>query len=180
MKRGSVQTREKLRHGFHKRPLAYYIPATNQLNDKDKKLVAKTLVKITNAVQAKALVVKGGKWGFSMAASLDTPRMGILSYKGVEISVFFKRYTTMVVPDAMDPVPEGALENQDDVWKRFDLFGWSIHKIHKSVREEVTSQEIENQLQSVELSALQKKITSLETENKSLRTQLTPKKKGKK
>lgn len=177
------QTKLKLRKGFDKAPITYKVLAVNLFTDTDNKIIAKTLMALNTDKQAQAVVTKiewHNPWGFSYAVSLKGPeRIGILTYKGVEVALFFKRYTVDVVPAPEDPVPEGALENLEDVWIRFDLFGQSIRQQHKTIRNEIITQERELQLCEVALKIETALVGKMEQQIKSLQTQLNAKK-GKK
>lgn len=163
----SKQTRLKIRRGFIKVPLSYKVLAINQLSSKDKKVIVKTLVKVTTDVQAKQLLGIGSKWGWKQVIS---DRAGIITYKGNEIALMFKRATTVIVPLPADPIPEGTLENPDDIWIRWDLFGMSARQQMKEVRAEVESQETDVKMLQMELDAKDKIIASLEQQVKGQQT----------
>ena len=169
------QTKLKLRKGFHKAPPTYRVLAVNQLSKEDLKIVTKTMIKINTEAQAKALVGIGSKWGYKPFQITD--RVGVITYKGIEVALMFKRFTTMVEPMPDDPVPEGYLENPEDVWIRYDLFGLSPRQQSKIIRTEVESQEKEANMLQIELDAKDIIIKNLETSMKSLQTQLKEKKK---
>lgn len=141
--------------------------AINQLSSKDKKVIVKTLVKVTTDVAAKKLLGIGSKWGWKQVIS---DRAGIITYKGNEVSLLFKRNTTVIVPLPSDPVPEGTLENPDDIWIRYDLFGMSARQQMKEVRAEVESQETDVKMLQMELDAKDKIIASLEQQVKGQQT----------
>lgn len=186
-KQKSVQTAVKLRKGFIAAPIEYEVLQRISLNEKDKKEVAKTLVKVVKISHALLLAKPDTKkgifatspWGF--ARDLYNERIGVLSYKGVEVAVFYKRLTCVVRPLPEDPVPEGKLSHPDDVWVRLDLYGWSTRQQYKSVREEMDGWETETSLLQVSVNALETTLDAKELEIKSLKTQLAnaTKKKGK-
>lgn len=163
------QTRLKIRRGFVKAPLAYKILAVDQLSAKDKKLVSKVLIKVKTDSDAKKLVGPGSKWGYKPLA-YQTDRVAMITYKGIEVAQMFKRVTLTLMPLPQDPAPEGTLENPEDVWIRYDLFGVSVRKQHKIVRDEVESQEHESDLLRMELDAKDKIIAGLEQQVKGQQT----------
>jgi hypothetical protein len=163
------QTRLKIRRGFVKVPLTYRILAVDQLSDKDKRFVTKTLVKVKTDADAKKLVGIGSKWGYKPLA-YKTDRVAEITYKGIVVSLMYKRVTLMLQPLPEDPIPEGTLENPDDVWQRHDLFGVSVRQQHKIVRTEVESQENEAKLLQIELDAKDKIIAGLQKQVKSQQT----------
>jgi hypothetical protein len=163
------QTRLKLRRGFVKVPLTYRILAVDQLSEADKKLVAKTLVKIKTEVDAKKLVGIGSKWGYEQLA-YKTDRVGVIKYKGIEVSLMYKRVTLVLQPLPEDPVPEGTLPDSEDVWIRHDLFGMSVRQQHQYVRTEIESAEKESGLLQIESDAKDKIIASLQKQIKSQQT----------
>jgi hypothetical protein len=168
------QTRLKLRKGFVNAPLTYRVLAVTQLNDKDKKLVTKTLVKVKTEADAKKLVGVGSKWGYKPLA-YQTDRVGVITYKGIEVAVMYKRITLILEPLPEDPAPEGVLENPEDVWTRFDLFGVSVRQQHKLIRGEVESQEFEHGLLKIELAAKERIIAGMTQQVKGYQTILKKK-----
>ena len=165
------QTRLKIRRGFVKVPLTYSVLAINRLSPVDKKVVSKILVKVKTEGDAKKLVGIGSKWGYKPLA-YNTDRVGVITYKGIEVAIMYKRVTLMLMPMPEDPVPEGTLENPEDVWIRFDLFGVSVRQQHQIVRTEVESQEHEFEMMQIELLARDKIIIGLQKQVKGQQTAL--------
>lgn len=165
----SKQTRLKIRRGFVKVPLTYRVLAVDRLSDKDKRLVTKVLIKVKTDADAKKLVGVGSRWGYKPLA-YQTDRVGVISYKGIEVAIMFKRVTLIIEPLPEDPIPEGTLENAEDVWQRHDLFGVSVRQQHKIVRTEVESQESESKLLQLELEAKDKIIAGLQKQIKGQQT----------
>jgi hypothetical protein len=134
--KASKQTRLKLRNGFHKAPISYRVLMISQFSAIDNKEVSKGLALAITPEKAKELLPRPGKqtkWKLIQNSSVGlcgTYDVQQLLYKGLEVAVFWKRQTSEVIPDPSDPVPEGILENPDDVWARLDLF-------HKSARQMV-------------------------------------------
>lgn len=163
------QTKIKLRKGFQNAPLVYKVLSVRALNAKDLALVIKVLAKVNTPKQAEKLVGPASKWGFKMLALSDA-RVGVSTYRGVEVALFFKRMTVDVVPDPIDPVPEGALEHPEDVWVRFDLFGKSARQQLKIIRAETESQEEESNLLRAELVIKEQLIRSNISQIRGLQT----------
>lgn len=168
------QTRLKIRRGFVKVPLTYRVLAVDRLSDKDKAYVTKVLVKVKTDADARKLVGIGSKWGYKPLA-YNTDRVASITYNGIEVAIMFKRITLILEPLPEDPIPEGTLENAEDVWKKFDLFGVSAREQHKILRTEVESQENEAKLLQVELDAKDKIIAGLQKQVKSQQTLLAKK-----
>lgn len=132
--KAAKQTRIKLRKGYHNAPISYRVLMVSQFNKEDQKIIAKGLLLAVTPEKAAQLLPapsKPTKWRLVKNSSVGlcgTFDVQILYYKGLEVAVFWKRQTSEVIPDPGDPVPEGILESQDDVWARMDL-------IHKSARQ---------------------------------------------
>ncbi len=161
------QTKLKLKRGFVKAPLAYKILAVNQIKEADYKLISKALVKVTNEATAKALTGHGSKWGYKF---YNLAGFGELTYKGIKVAMLYKRVMLTIVPDPEDPVPEGTLEDPDDVWLMVPMFGLSARQQAKLVRKELESQEEESDLLRMEVLGQEHVISNLEIQVKGLQT----------
>lgn len=163
------QTKLKLRRGFVKAPLSYSILAVDQVSKADLKVIIKTIVKVKTDQDAQKLVGIGSKWGYKPLA-YQTDRVGVITYKGIEVALMYRRVTLTVLPLPEDPAPEGALENPDDVWVRFDLFGKSVRQQHKDIREELATFEDELRVNRMELFARDIVLANKDKHIKSLLT----------
>lgn len=170
----SKQTKLKLRKGFHKAPLAYRVLTAKMLSKDDKAIVNKALAALHTPAQVEGLIGKGSKWGYS---KMMGPRdVGVILYKGAEVALLYKRSTEEIRPMPCDPIPEGALENMDDVWVRFDLTGQSIRQQTATVKAQIAEQDKETQLLRVELEAAQRDIQAHLHTISTLRGQVAAKK----
>lgn len=173
----SKQTRLKLKKGFHNAPIAYRVLSVATFSPADMKIIAKGLIIATTPERAKALLPKVAGhqfvtplWQLRMVTFTGNHDVYALLYKGLEVAAFWKRQTSEVIPDPEDPVPEGVLENPDDVWVRFDLLYKSARQLTLAVSDDLTSLRNENiqlkahvdALNRMSSVSLQKKIKSLE------------------
>jgi hypothetical protein len=65
-------------------------------------------------------------WGYVILDSIK--RCGVLTLKGIEVALFFKRQITDYIPGAGEPLPEGIIEEPADAWMRLDLLGASARE----------------------------------------------------
>lgn len=145
-----VQTKIKLRSRWSA-PLKYKVLMTFQLSEEDRKVVAKGLVKAITPKEAKALrepiSLGWSSWSYRDISLMKDFECGVLQFKGLAVCLFYKRQCAEIEPVATDPVPIGALESEDDIWARLDLFSKSPRELHASVREDL----IESNIQIEEL-----------------------------
>jgi len=170
MPKASLQTRLKLRKGFDKAPISYRVlMSSNIFNDADKKEIIKGLAFATTPIKAKTLlpqVGKPSKWSIRQISQIGNFDVQSLHFKGLEVAVFWKRQTSEVIPDPSDPVPEGVLENPDDVWVRFDLFVKSARQLTGAVQQELAKLQQEIDLKDLLLKA---KDRDLEVNSKTIK-----------
>lgn len=136
----SRQTRLKLRKGFQNAPLTYTVLMVGQFTPEDEKVIAKGLIMATTPTKAKALLPtpeKKTKWSLKPLMLAGNYDIHLLLYKGLEVALYFKRQTSVITPDPEDPMPEGHLENSDDVWIRLELFHKSPRQLVGAVRDEI-------------------------------------------
>lgn len=157
--KASKQTRLKLRKGFHKAPISYRVLMISQFNKEDEKEIAKGLIKATTPVKAEALMPVPGKpsrWSMRLVSFVGNYDVRSLHFKGSEVAVFWKRQTSEVIPDPSDPVPEGVLENPDDVWVRFDLFTKSPRQLLGAIQDDLDNCAKERTRLQIEIDSLQR------------------------
>ena len=65
-------------------------------------------------------------WGYVLLDSIK--RCGVLTLKGIEVALFFKRQITEHIPGAGEPLPEGIITEPADAWMRLDLLGNSARE----------------------------------------------------
>lgn len=167
----SKQTRLKLRKGFDKAPIAYRVLMTTQFTDADMKEIAKGLIKAQSPDKAKELLPQPGKpskWSMRMVSLVGDYNVQSLHYKGLEVAAYWKRQTSEVIPDPSDPVPEGVLENPDDVWVRFDLLYKSARQLNGAMAGDLDSLQTKNINQDIQIEALNRVIKAKDKTIKSL------------
>ena len=128
--RGAVQTKLKIRKGFHNAPIAYKVLQNKQFSPEAEKVIAKFLLAAISPDKARVEMQRLNKLSkyplmnpfscrqISLVGNFDVQAF---FYRGLEIAVFWKRQLSEVIPDPSDPVPEGVIEDPDDVWARLEL-----------------------------------------------------------
>lgn len=158
------QTRFKLKRGLHKVPVRYKVLSVRLLSEEDKKIVAKEVVKLVTPADIKKLVgnpvIKHGRLMPSMSSKWTYIPFGyympggVLKYKGIEVAVFYRRTIEEIPVEAHDPIPEGWLEKEEDIWARFDLTGQSARVISGSVRDDLVTMERNLAVANAEIKSL--------------------------
>lgn len=186
--KASKQTRLKLKKGFDKAPISYRVLMVAQFTELDMKEIAKGLIKATTPDKAKVLLPvpgKPSKWSMRMISYVGDYNVQSLHYKGLEVAAFWKRQTSEVIPDPSDPVPEGVVENPDDVWVRFDLLYKSARQLTSAVASDLDSLQKTNTNLGIQVEALNRVIEANDKTIKSLQGRIAsleatkPKKKAK-
>lgn len=173
--KASKQTRLKLRKGFHKAPISYRVLMVSQFNKEDQKEIAKGLIAAITPEKANELLPRPGKqskWSMRQVSLVGNFDVRSLHFKGLEVAAFWRRQTSEVIPDPSDPVPEGVLENPDDVWSRMDLFHKSARQMVGVVGEDLKSLQNENIAKDVYIETLKSELLANDKTIKSLQAQL--------
>lgn len=155
--KASKQTKLKLRKGFVKAPISYRVLMVAQFTEVDMKEIARGLLQATTPDKAKVLLPQPGKpskWSMRAVSYVGDYNVHSLHYKGLEVAAFWKRQTSEVIPAPSDPVPEGVLENPDDVWVRFDLLYKSARQLTSAVASDLDSLRKDNTRLSAQVEAL--------------------------
>jgi molecular chaperone GrpE (heat shock protein) len=158
----------RLKTGFAD-TVKYKVLEISGLNKIDRLKVAQQIVLIATGKDASELPVREG-WGYKV---LDMHgRVGVLTFRGMEVAVFYKRQTMDIIPEDTDPVPEAVLEDPADAWMRLDLTGSSARRASDRVSK--THSEIGKTLEVLKdrVDAQDMAITQYEKENKRLTQQL--------
>lgn len=156
------QTKIKLRTKWGT-AIKYKVLMTFQLNDKDRREVAKVLALAVTPMKAKEQIILARRriqertgdlhaalncpWSYRDISMVKDFECGVLQFKGLAVCLFYKRQCSEIEPEPKDPIPIGALENDDDIWARLDLFSKSPRQLIGDIREEL----IENAVENVEL-----------------------------
>jgi len=162
-----IQTKVKLRSRWAA-PIKYKVLQTFQLSDKDRKHVAKTMIKAVTPTIAREIAHKEALWSYRDISLVKDFECGVLQFKGLAVCLFYKRQCNEIEPVATDPVPIGALEDEVDLYARLDLFSKSPRELHSSVREELLSLSMEVEELKHELAVTR---AALEQKEKSIRLQ---------
>lgn len=159
-----LQTKIKLRSKW-KAPIKYRVLQVFQLNEVDRREVAKIMVQSVTPDEAKQATFLKPFWSYRDISLVKDFECGILCFKGLAVCLFYKRQCYEVEPVATDPVPIGALENEDDIWARLDLFSKSPRELHATVRPELLelsmqATELKHRLnmRDIEVNSLQKQV----------------------
>lgn len=106
----------------------------------DKDMVLATLKTITTGAAAQTLPDGINKWACIVS---HDKRSLVLSYKGIEVSLFYHRQLTPVTLQPGDRHPEGVMQDPSEAWQRFDLVGKSAKQknivlvnVHQRLEEE--------------------------------------------
>ena len=173
-----VQTKIKLRSKWQS-PIKYKVLQTFQLKPVDRKEVYKILALAITPAKAKQHTYSRAFWGYRDISLVKDFECGVLTFKGLAVCLFYKRQVNEVEPVATDPIPLGALENDDDLYARLDLFSKSPRELHQSVREDLLTLTEENaelkyqvSTRTTLLAEMQSKLTAAETALKETQTKL--------
>src|ERR1039458_3019729 len=107
----------------------------------------------------------------------DHGKCYVLSYHGIEVSLFFKRQLTEIKLDPGDRQPEGVLQDPIDAWQKLDLLGASAKRANFVLTTTIRRQEDEIKLLESRVNTLQEYSGRLETEL--FKLQNSPRKKRK-
>lgn len=160
-KKPMIQTKIKL-HSKWAAPIKYKVLQVFQLKKEDRKEVFKILAVAITPAKAKLAVHAKAFWSYRDISLTKDFDCGVLMFKGLAVCLFYKRQCTEVEPIATDPVPIGALENEDDIYARLDLFSKSPRELHQSVREEFLELNMQITELGYDIKARDLEITQLE------------------
>jgi len=68
--------------------------------------------------EAEAVAGKDG-WGYQK--TFIPGSVGILTYNGIEVALYYKRHSTPVESEECDPFPQSAIKDPKDVWVRIEF-----------------------------------------------------------
>jgi hypothetical protein len=186
---------------FHKNfvydQLRYTILTITQMSEIDKALVQATLKTINSANEAltlpqiqhldgnprnnKTANLQLNGWACTCLDSTGTGRCYVLSYRGIEVALLFKRQLTEVKLQEGDKQPEGVCQDQEEAWMRLDLFGASAKRANLVLTTTLNQLKEENKLLTTRVNTLEELNTRLEhAENKRQNELSKPKRKRRK
>lgn len=143
--------------------------------------VVETIIKsIKTGTEARQLVLKKkwkGKW---QAKVLDHQgKVIILSYRGIEVALFYKRDTTEYRIEVMDPTPFAPIVDPDNTWVRMEFMHMKpsakrdtyFLKLKKEVRDKVmhlrgVNKHLNRQVASLEDEVARKDMQVVRLKNK--------------
>ena len=118
-------------------PLKYKVLQTFQLNERDRKEVVKMLTTATTPEKAMKAIYLKPFWSYRSISLIKDFECGVLQFKNLGVCLFYKRQCSEIEPMPSEPVPIGALESDDDIWARLDLFSKSPRQLVSDARIEL-------------------------------------------
>jgi len=167
------------------KPIKYRVLQANLLSKVDKVYVASQVAALNTGPEGGALahrwlppglvtrpgeVAASTQWQYEVLDRLG--RVGVLKFRGAEVALFFKRQIQEFEPLPIDPIPEGVINDPQDAWQRFDLFGLSGRQVSARVGKTNRDLESEIKLLHLENEAKQKLVDLVETQNLKLTQQI--------
>lgn len=149
--------------------LRHTVLTVDQMAEADKRFVQATLKTITNGSQAKTL--PDGKNGWACLALDSRARAYVLSFRGIEVALFYQRQLTEVQLQPGDRFPEGVVQDPQEAWMRLDLIGLSAKKANLVLTTQHNRLDQELNLSIQRAATLQELNDMLESENKRLKEQ---------
>ena len=98
--------------------IAYKVLPTDSLPRPAKDLIDVKMRGIKTGVDAEILAGNDG-WGYHKTFLPGT--VGILTYKGVEVALYYRRQMIEVSSDECDPFPVGAIKDPKEAWVRIEF-----------------------------------------------------------
>ncbi|SRR6266566_2936259 len=80
-----------------------------------------------------------GHDGFAYKGLDIRGRCGVVTYRGKEVALLFKREIMEIEPGPADPVPERTLQEPAEAWIQINLLGVEDHVEHKSIADRLRS-----------------------------------------
>lgn len=147
--------------------LRYTVLTVSQMSEQDKHMVQASLKTITTGPEA--MVLPDGVNGWACVTLDLRGRAFLLSYKGIEVALFYKRQLTEIKLEPGDRFPEGVCQDPNEAWQRLDIIGLSAKKANLVITTQHKRIENENKILSSRTSTQQELIDALEKENKHLK-----------
>lgn len=164
-----AQNQERLKRGSGQ-PIRYKVLSINMLPKHLQAELASKLLILNTGDEAKALAGQPPGWGYR---TLDTVgRIGLLSMRGVEVALFFKRQCQEVEVEDCDPVPEGEIKEPIDIWVRLDILGLSARQKNARIKRELNSMSAVHALNETQLAAKEQIISTQDADIKRITAQL--------
>ena len=113
-----------------------------------------------------ALTLPDGVNGWACQCLDQNGRVYILSYKGIEVALYFKRQLTEIKLNPGDHYPEGVMQDPSEAWQRLDIAGRSAKQANVVLTKMHERIEDENSLLTKRVNTLQQLNDKLEEEIK--------------
>lgn len=114
----------------------YKILQVDQLRQVDKERASAVASFVTSGVEAHRLQ---GQEGFAYKDLDVRGRVGVVCYKGVEVSLLFKREVVEREPGPSEPIPECILKEPKDAWIQISLMNAEDASKHKGIADRLRS-----------------------------------------
>src|SRR5580692_6222054 len=122
--------------------LRYSVLTLTQLSEADKALILGTLKTVNSAAHAMTLPqilhrdgnLKNNKMenlvmnGWACNCIDQLGKCYVLSFRGIEVALFYKRQLTTIKLNPGDKQPEGVTQDPEEAWQRLDLLGQSAKR----------------------------------------------------
>jgi hypothetical protein len=155
--------------GYVYQQLKHTVLTISQMSEVDKRAVQATLKTIVTGPDAMTLPDGSNGWA---CQNLDLRgRAYLLSYKGIEVAVFYHRQLTELKLQPGDRFPEGVVTDPIEAWQRLDLLGLSAKKANIVLTTQHKRVEDENKLLTTRVETLQGLADALDKENRTLKEQ---------
>lgn len=143
--------------------IRYTVLTINQISEDHKDTVAATLKSINTGAQMMTLPDGVNGWACKVLDHMG--RCYLVSYKGIEVALYYHRQLTEVIPQPGDRVPEGVCQDPSEAWQRLDLIG-------RSAKQSSVVLANMQRRQEEEISSLKSHVKSLEELNGRLESEL--------
>jgi hypothetical protein len=141
--------------------LRYTVLTCTTISNIDREFIEAKLKTITNGAQAKNL--PDGKNGWNCFVLDPMGRALLISYRGIECAVFYKRQLTENKLQPGDRFPESVLKDPQDAWQRLDLLGKSAKQANIIITNKQNTLEEENHSLTNRVNTLEQLNGILET-----------------
>src|ERR1035437_7525589 len=142
-------------------PLKHTVLTCSRISEFDRTQMEAVLKPIITGPQVMNL--PNGVNGWNCCVQDMMGRVLLISYRGIECTLFFKRQLTEIKLQPGDRFPEGVLKDPDDAWQRLDLLGKSAKQSNVILTNLHVRLEEENKLLQDRVDTLNKLYGVIET-----------------
>jgi len=147
--------------------LRHTVLTINQMSEADKRFVQATLKTIVTGPDA--FVLPDGTNGWACSKLDLQGKSYVLSYRGIEVALFYKRQLHEIALQPGDRYPEGVCQDPKEAWMRLDFLGLSAEKANFVLGTEHKRLNEENKILKDRLQTLDDLNYQLEKENTQLK-----------